>query len=33
MSPLFCDTPMNYTSVFRKKVRYTPVRDELVNCI
>ena len=33
MSHLFCDTPMNYTSVFCKKVRYTPVRDELVNCI
>lgn len=31
MSPLFCDTPMNYTSVFCKKVRYTPVRAELDN--
>ncbi len=33
MSHLFCDTPMNYISVFYKKVGYTPVRDELVNCI
>ena len=31
MSPLFCDTPMNYISVFYKKVRYTPVRAELDN--
>ena len=31
MSPLFCDTPMNYTGVFSKKVRYTPVRAELDN--
>ena len=33
MSHLFCDTPMNYMGVFCKKVGYTPVRDELVNCI
>ena len=33
MSHLFCDTPMNYSHVISLKVDYTPVRDELVNCI
>ncbi len=33
MSHLFCDTPMNYISVFYKKVGYTPVRAELVKSI